>query len=369
MKKFLCYDTNDAASGKINVSTNGVLKPNSTVPSTNGTPYQQLVTDGSGNTKWEDRLAYETDPVRTELVPEQNVSFASAGGDGIMMAYWPPTFNTVEGSTYIVKFDGADYTCTCIRFGGENGPLVLGNLSILGAGDDTGEPFIMHYAVNWTIFSSDSASEHTISICGQISQLIQIPEKYLPSSAFTKAEWSMVSGKPIDKIELNETVSPDTEININMNGGFTFSNKFLNIDFVPGLVYEINGTITLNYGKTPSYPDTLTVNGLYLADNSAKITLGDLITSYGGNNISVYLYGKNSVYDGCLGLSSSFRDTVSAIVDINFSAAYKKLEEVYIPDAIQRVGGDVIISSSTSGSSKKFKITVDDSGTISATEV
>ena len=59
MKKFLCYDTNDAASGKVSVSSNGVLKPNSTVPSTNGASYQQLVTDGSGNTKWEDRLAYE----------------------------------------------------------------------------------------------------------------------------------------------------------------------------------------------------------------------------------------------------------------------------------------------------------------------
>ncbi len=31
--------------------------------------------------------------------------------------------------------------------------------------------------------------------------------------------------------------------------------------------------------------------------------------------------------------------------------------------------GDIIIPSSTSGSSKKFRITVDDSGTISATEV
>ena len=59
MKKFLCYDTNDAASGKINVDSRGMLKPNSTVPSTNGASYQQLVTDGSGNAKWEDRLAYE----------------------------------------------------------------------------------------------------------------------------------------------------------------------------------------------------------------------------------------------------------------------------------------------------------------------
>ena len=58
MKKFLCYDTNDAASGKIEVDNRGMLKPNSTVPS-GSTPYQQLVTDGVGNTKWEDRLAYE----------------------------------------------------------------------------------------------------------------------------------------------------------------------------------------------------------------------------------------------------------------------------------------------------------------------
>ena len=27
MKKFLCYDTNDAASGKVNVSANSMLKP------------------------------------------------------------------------------------------------------------------------------------------------------------------------------------------------------------------------------------------------------------------------------------------------------------------------------------------------------
>ena len=59
MKRFLCYDTNDAASGKINVSANGVFSPNATVPSTNGTAYQQLVTDGKGGVKWEDRLAYD----------------------------------------------------------------------------------------------------------------------------------------------------------------------------------------------------------------------------------------------------------------------------------------------------------------------
>ena len=35
----------------------------------------------------------------------------------------------------------------------------------------------------------------------------------------------------------------------------------------------------------------------------------------------------------------------------------------------KRAGADVVIQSSTSGSTKKFKITVDDSGTLTATEV
>lgn len=48
---------------------------------------------------------------------------------------------------------------------------------------------------------------------------------------------------------------------------------------------------------------------------------------------------------------------------------YHPLDDGYIPDTVQRVGADVIIPSSTVGSTKRFKITVDDSGTISASEV
>ena len=46
--------------------------------------------------------------------------------------------------------------------------------------------------------------------------------------------------------------------------------------------------------------------------------------------------------------------------DLTMPIAY--LSERFIPPAIQRVGGDVIILSSTLDSDKKFKITVDDSG-------
>ena len=45
------------------------------------------------------------------------------------------------------------------------------------------------------------------------------------------------------------------------------------------------------------------------------------------------------------------------------------LDEKYIPSSIQRVGYDVILNSSTEGSEKKFRITVDDTGTLTATAV
>lgn len=73
MKKFLCYDTNDAASDRVNVDSRGMLRPNSTVPSTNGSTNQHLVTDSNGNMKWEDRLAYEDS--RVAVPPEGNDRF------------------------------------------------------------------------------------------------------------------------------------------------------------------------------------------------------------------------------------------------------------------------------------------------------
>ena len=50
------------------------------------------------------------------------------------------------------------------------------------------------------------------------------------------------------------------------------------------------------------------------------------------------------------------------VTSITFPEQVKKLDDKYVPDTIQRVGDDVIINSSTVDSTKKFKITVDDSG-------
>ena len=70
------------------------------------------------------------------------------------------------------------------------------------------------------------------------------------------------------------------------------------------------------------------------------------------------LRGGSSVY-------AYFADGKDHFLSILDGESYNKLPEGYLPESVE----GVIIRSSTEGSSKKFKLTVDDSGTITATEV
>ena len=65
-----------------------------------------------------------------------------------------------------------------------------------------------------------------------------------------------------------------------------------------------------------------------------------------------------------VGIASADSDTPEIAWDGNIETI-KTIDPKYIPSELN----EVILPSSTSGSSKKFKITVDDSGAISATEV
>ena len=179
MKKFLCYDTNDAASGKIEVDNRGMLKPNSTVPSTNGTPYQQLVTDGDGNTQWEDRLAY----VATEeqvIFSQDNIAFTEDKETGLYRANFEITTAISTGENYSVNFDGKTYISTAVIF---MDAILIGNASLIEAGDDTGEPFVMFYYPDGStvdIGTVLTSTTHTVSISRVVETVHKLPQAYLP---------------------------------------------------------------------------------------------------------------------------------------------------------------------------------------------
>ena len=134
-----------------------------------GQAYQQLVTDADGNTVWEDRLAYETEPVLMEILPEQEFMgerYELSGESGLIL-----------GQTYTVKFDNTEYECICIDAGGVP---VIGNVAIAGMGSDTGEPFLLAYVDElFRIFVIDETNTHTVSVSGFATLIVKIPAKFI----------------------------------------------------------------------------------------------------------------------------------------------------------------------------------------------
>ena len=232
MKKFLCYDTNDAASGKINVSSNGVLSPNATVPSTNGASYQQLVTDGDGNTKWEDRLAYESDPVLTTLIEELTV----VGGEGqvedertVDVFYKDLRVGTI---THIV-YDGVSYECEVKAYGDNK---YIGNIGIAGA-DNTGEPFVILWESGIMIVAADDG-EHNISVSYEKRDVHKIDEKYLPDTAVISEYAECI----MPCIDLCKATNLATIFADRTNGGYTSINEYSLEDWkkIYNLIYSSN---------------------------------------------------------------------------------------------------------------------------------
>ena len=123
---------------------------------------------------------YPTKSVQTAtLMAEQELAFTN--DEGVYGALLANALEPVVGQTYTVSWDGTDYECVCSTF---NSTPTLGNLSIAGAGDDTGEPFV--YTENKSLGGSfatlDTAATHTISVTKTEEIVTPMAEKFLPAN-------------------------------------------------------------------------------------------------------------------------------------------------------------------------------------------
>ena len=124
------------------------------------------------------RPFYTGNPVETVLVEESTLAFNDAG-NGLYLAESPTTLKVTVGSPYKVYWDGASYECECVDVSGD---VFIGNLSIVGFGTDSGEPFLFGFGdSNITIFTVNAAASHTFSISGFVSEVVKIEEKYIPT--------------------------------------------------------------------------------------------------------------------------------------------------------------------------------------------
>ena len=130
---------------------------------------------------------YPTKSVQTTtLMEEQELAFTL--NKGIYVAPITDAFEVFEDKTYTVNWDGTEYECVCVI---SNSIPLLGNLSIIGAGVDTGEPFIYGYDIEKAagIFSThDTSASHTISVKKIDKTVTLMAEEFLPATALITAD-------------------------------------------------------------------------------------------------------------------------------------------------------------------------------------
>ena len=309
------------------------------------------------------RPFYTGDTVETVLVKESTVPFQKQGS--LYMTGLESTFSPTVGETYKVSWDGSDYECICTDF---NGDKAIGNLSIINKGSDTGEPFFMNIIDGMAIeiATADTSASHTFSISGFVTEVVKIDEKYLPENLATKSDVDEKLGNCIKTVNGTapdasgnvevQTISEDA-LSTNQYGtaiivknGVVFKNRLGQYTQMP--IGESNVAFLVKEGKTSNARDTIFAFAV-ATDASNPISVDQICLSRNGidfnsENVVIRSFKPGNTSVDVIQLNSSTSRGV--MVEITKNACF-------------------VLPSSTSGSTKKFRITVDDSGTLTAKEI
>ena len=376
------------------------------------------------------------------LMEEQELAFKVSPAGAYTSAISRHSPEIVVGQTYTVKWDGAEYECVGFKF--DVNTSVIGNPSILGKGDDTGEPFLYTYNIRrgrGVFGTHDTSASHTISVKTTAEVITPMAEEFLPSgvtaaidNAQTAADnavkyttsqdltdaqkqqartnigagTSSFSGSYNDLTDKPTAVQSDWEVNNDSNVAYIKNRthyertEYSNISFRNNPIASSPINDIYYYGEKTGSSLSIDEGNIYKVNGNdgntyistcQRVPIPGLATGYAGYVLgnarlgvdAGYLSGTHSSYPitdtGEPWCFISYNNTaknaiISTISNFRIGSIYvqtahelKQLDEKYIPSTIQRVGDDLILLSSTADSTKKFKITVDDNGTISATEV
>ena len=304
------------------------------------------------------RPFYTGDPVETVLVEERTVPFTD-NNHGLYIAQIQSNFAPTVGETYKVSWDGTAYECTCVDLGNL---LIIGNLSLAGEGSDTGEPFLINIVngAGIAIATADTSASHTFSISRFTQEVVKIDEKYLPDVLTTKMNNTNPTGS--GSFSLNRKANTPIGANSFAEGWKTTAS---------GEGSHAEGSETTASGRrSHAEGNVTTASGSYShAEGYVTIASGEGSHAEGYSTIASsnhqHVQGKYNIEDS----SGTYADIVGNGAPGRCSNAHTLDWEgnAWYSGTIE--GKALILPSSTADSTKKFKITVDDSGTISATEV
>ena len=250
------------------------------------------------------RPFYTGDTVETVFVEESTVSFAPEE-DGVYLGELQSTFVPTVGETYKVSWDGTTYESTCVNF---NRFQVIGNLSIAGAGSDTGEPFLANVSHGEIIgiATADTSASHTFSISGFVTEVVKIDPKYIRDMYYT--------ADPVETVFVEESTATFAE-----NNGLYVARFPSIFEATVGEAYKVSWDGTV-YECT-----CVLIQGLPAIGNSA-------IMGHGSDTGEPFLMGVNNgerIQIITADTSASHTFSISGFV-----SEVVKIDEKYLPDTI-----------------------------------
>ena len=315
------------------------------IPSGGGVQSDWNQNDSTAADYVKNRPFYTGNPVETVIIPTTTVAFSE--NSGLMSAAWPENFDLVDGQTYTISWDDTDYVCTGILF---NNVPVLGNLILFGAGENTGEPFLFVNQGQWIVASTESATEHIIGIKVSYTPIVTLNENYLPKASadgygvVKKSDIVSAYNFPA-QVQHDQMVDAITAFKTG-NASIVWDGKKV----INAFYNSSDDTISVSFAKEPLRRVTFnkTSDGFYkdtLGSSTYEEVQGSQVRITNDNDATAVLMTE--------GIPGS--TTLSVAVE-KFSVSGGEFS-----------GHALILYSSTYGSDKKFKITVDDSGVPSFT--
>lgn len=193
---YFCYftggDGNEQETISIAVGTGIIIAAVSVTPVGGGVSSWNDLTDkpfgenADGTIKQLDNKYLEPFEFQTgseiDILPRQDVQFAGGDGEPNGVAVF------VVGETYRVKWDATEYVfeAKSVVFDGIDG-IAIGNTSLIGAGEDTGEEFVLGYApaynINLFVTKPTDNGTHSVRIYQSTPNKWTLKESHLPFDA------------------------------------------------------------------------------------------------------------------------------------------------------------------------------------------
>lgn len=354
-----------------------VASVNGTTPDENGNVEVQSGVQSDWNENNESSLAfvknrpfYTGESVFTEIVPEQTYTLSSAGRfTRYVDSSGTYPYSLEVGKNYTVVYNGTTYELTSNTL---DNLAYVGDSSPMTTGSEPTVPFLIAAGMGiLQIMDYTGNTEVTFKISSYNTEIKKIDTKYIPWDDAVGLRPPVLINKRVEDFTDEEKQKyydlfnkgslllaiPKGKSTWHIVTSMFYSRTVgLNMTLLDSIgilyTYDSDGWKTSDITKSGI---TSTVNGVLSSKTMWQLLNKTFASVSSGKTYNAYIAWNDSTEKACIRKNSkgpSGVGTASVSSDILCSG-----------------DKEIVLSSSTADSTKKFKITVDDSGTITATEV